>query len=259
MSHESTISRSHRLGWIGGSAMAGALGALLLAVTVTPALAQDPSPGTGSSDSTHTISVNGTGIVSVQPDTADVTVGVTTQRDKANAAANDAANVMDAVVKAIKALGVDEKDIQTSALSLNGVYDYNANPARLTGYQATNQVTVTVRDITKTGAIIDAATGAGATDVSNIVFRLNDQSAAEAQARTAAVNNAKAKADTIASAAGVPITGVVSIVEASTTTPPPVFFDSREAMAGAPDQAPTPVLGGTVDITVNVSIVYSIP
>lgn len=257
MSTTLTVHRPQRLGWLAGGALVSVLGAMLIAPTIAPALAQSPAPTDSSSD--HTLSVSGTGIVTVKPDTADVTVGVTVQRDQASAAANDAATVMDAVIKAIKALGVEDKDIQTSSLSLDGVYDYNSNPARLTGYQATNLVTVTVRDITKTGAVIDAATGAGATDVNNISFRLDDQTAAESAAREEAVKSARAKADTIAAAAGVEITGVISIVETSAPTPTPMYFEDARASGVAADQAPTPVQGGTIDMSVTVSIVYSIP
>lgn len=257
MSSNVVIPRNSRLGWLAGGAVMSVLGALLIAPTIAPALAQSPAPSDPSSD--HTLSVSGTGTVTVQPDTADVTVGVTVQRDNAAAAAGDAANVMDAVVKAIKKLGVEDKDIQTSQLTLDGVYDYNSNPARLTGYQATNLVTVTVRDITKTGAVIDAATGAGATDVNSISFRLDDQIAAEAAAREEAVKSARAKADTIASAAGVTITGVVSIVETGAPVPTPIYFENSRAAGVAADQAPTPVQGGTIDLTVTVAIVYSIP
>jgi len=255
MSSKLSVSRPQRLGWLAGGALVSVLGAMLIAPTLAPALAQDTTQVTKD----HTLSVSGTGIVQVKPDTADVTVGVTTQRDTASAAAGDAANVMDAVIKAIKALGIDDKDIQTSSLSLNGVYDYSNNTPRLTGYQAVNQVTVTVRDITKTGAVIDAATGAGATDVNSIVFRLDDQTAAEATAREQAVLAARAKADTIAKAAGVTITGVISIAETGAPVPTPMYFDSAKAAGVAADSAPTPVQGGTIDLTVDVSVVYSIP
>jgi len=258
MSTNLTVHRPQRLGWLAGGALVSVLGAMLIAPTIAPALAQSPSPSPDSA-SNHTLSVSGTGIVTVKPDTADVTVGVTVQRDQASAAANDAANVMDAVIKAIKALGVEDKDIQTSSLALNGVYDYNNSPARLTGYQATNLVTVTVRDITQTGAVVDAATGAGATDVNNISFRLDDQTAAEAAAREEAVKSARVKADTIAAAAGVEITGVISIVETGAPTPMPIYFESSRASGVAADQAPTPVQGGTIDMSVTVAIVYSIP
>lgn len=256
MSADLSVPRPNRIGWLTGGALASVLGAILIAPVFAPALAQSPEPPSGT-PTEHTLSVSGTGIVTVKPDTADVTVGVTTQRDKASAAAGDAANVMDAVIKAIKALGVDAKDIQTSTLSLDGVYDYNSNPARLTGYQAVNQVTVTVRDITKVGAVIDAATGAGATDVNSISFRLADQTAAEAAAREQAVLSARAKADTMAGAAQVEITGVISMSETSAPPPTPIYF-ARESAGVAADQAPTPVEGGTIDMTVTVSIVYSI-
>ena len=254
MSTTLTIARPQRLGWIAGGALVGVLGALLIGPGLSPARAQT----TDDENQEHSLSVTGTGIVTVEPDTAEITVGVTVQRDQAGAAASDAANVMDAVVTAIKALGIEDKDIQTTSLALNPVYDYNSSPYRLIGYQATNQVTVTVRDITKTGAVVDAATGAGATDVSNITFRLDDQAAAEAQAREQAVLNARAKADTIASAAGVEITGVISITETSAPLPTPEYY-ARDAAMASGEQAPTPVLGGTIDLTVNVYIVYAIP
>jgi uncharacterized protein YggE len=254
MSTTLTIARPQRLGWIAGGALVSVIGALLIAPAMSPVRAQTTDEVTKD----HTLSVTGTGIVTVEPDTADITVGVTVQRDQAGAAAADAANVMDAVVTAIKALDVEDKDIQTTSLQLNPVYDYSSNTPTLTGYQATNLVTVTVRDITKTGAVVDAATGAGATDVSSISFRLDDQVAAEAAAREQAVLNARAKADTIAAAAGVEITGVISISETSAPMPTPEYYARDMAMAGA-EQAPTPVLGGTIDLSVSVAIVYSIP
>ena len=94
--------------------------------------------------------------------------------------------------------------------------------------------------------------------MSNISFRLDDSIAAEAAAREQAVLNARAKADTIATAAGVEITGVISITETSAPMPMPVYYARDTAMAGA-EQAPTPVLGGTIDLSVSVAIVYSIP
>ena len=253
MSESLTIAHPQRLGWIAAGALVSVLGALLVAPAMNPVRAQDTDE-----PPVHTLSVTGTGIVTVEPDTADITVGVTVTRDQAGAAAQDAANVMDAVVTAIKALGIEDKDIQTTSLQLNPVYDYSSNTPRLTGYQATNLVTVTVRDISKTGAVVDAATGAGATDVGSISFRLDDQVAAEAAAREKAVLNARAKAETIATAAGVEITGVISISETSAPMPTPEYYARDMAMAGA-EQAPTPVLGGTIDLSVSVAIVYSIP
>lgn len=244
--------RHARTRWLAGGVAAGVLGAMLASASIAPVAAQDPTTPQ------HTLSVSGTGTVSVKPDVADVTVGVTTQRDTAGDAAADAAKVMDAVITAIKALGIAEDDIQTTSLSLSPVYDYDRTPYRLVGYTANNLVTVTVRDITQTGPVIDAATGAGATDVNGITFRLADQAAAETQAREQAVKAARAKADTIATAAGTEITGISSISETGAPTPFPVAYDMAAGRAAA-EAAPMPVLSGTIEVRVDVAIVYLIP
>jgi uncharacterized protein len=253
MSEPLAATRHGRTRWLAGGVTAGLVAAMLAGASLAPVAAQDTSTPQ------HTLSVTGTGTVSVKPDTADITVGVTTQRDTAGDAAADAANVMDAVVKAIQALGIADQDIQTTSLSLSPVYDYDRTPYRLVGYTANNMVTVTVHDITQTGPVIDAATGAGATDVNSIAFRVADQAAAETQAREQAVKAARAKADTIATAAGTEITGIISISETSAPVPYPVYYGEAAAGAARDAAAPTPVLSGTVDVEVDVAIVYSIP
>jgi uncharacterized protein YggE len=242
-----------RTRWLAGGVAAGLLGAMLAGASLTPVAAQDPS-----SEPEHTLSVSGTGSVSVKPDVADITVGVTVQRDEAGDAAADAANVMDAVIKALKGLGIAEEDIQTTTLSLSPVYDYDSSPYRIVGYTASNLVTVTVRDLSQTGPVIDAATGAGATDVNSITFRIQDQTAAETAAREMAVKAARAKADTIAAAAGTEITGIISISETSAPVPMPMYYGEAAADAARAGSAPTPVLAGTNEVRVDVSIVYSI-
>jgi uncharacterized protein YggE len=253
MSTTQVATRAGHTRWLAGGVAAGLLGAILAGASLAPVAAQDTT-----SEPEHTLSVSGTGSVSIKPDVADVTVGVTIQRDTAGDAAADAANVMAAVVDALKAMGIAEEDLQTTSLSLSPVYDYDKSPYRLVGYTANNLVTVTVRDITQVGPVVDAATGAGATDVNNIIFRVQDQAAAETQAREMAVKAARAKADTIATAAGTQITGIISISETSAPVPMPMYYGAAEDSArGA--SAPTPVLAGTVEVRVDVSIVYSIP
>src|SRR5665213_1837571 len=102
-------------------------------------------------------------------------------------------SAMTRVIAALKALGIADKDIQTSNVSLQPTYDYstNANPPRITGYQLSNSVTVTVRDLAKLGDAIDNSLAAGATSIDGVAFRVDDQTAAEAQARQAAMAEAK--------------------------------------------------------------------
>jgi hypothetical protein len=203
----------------------------------------------------HTITVSGIGTVSLTPDTADLRIGVNIIRPTATQARADAAIAMTKVVAAIKAAGIADKDIQTSNLSLQPVYDYgNGNgPAKLTGFQVSNIVSITSHELDKVGGLVDAAVAGGATSVDGITFRVEDQAKAEGQARLAAVADAKAKADALAGAAKVSIVGVSSIAETSSPMPYPVYAGNAVSK-----DASTPVQFGSTDVTVSVVIVYLI-
>jgi uncharacterized protein YggE len=187
-----------------------------------------------------------------------VSLGVSIQRDRAGDASIEAANLMDAVIASLIANGVAEDDIQTTQLSLDPVYNYDRNPAVIVGYNATNIVSVTIRDLAKIGTIVDAAVDAGATNIGGISFRVDDSAALTVQARDAAMAEAKAVADQLAAAAGVEITGVVSIVENVSQPPMPIYYAAEDAAVGGARMAPTPVLAGNVDVVVQVAVVYSI-
>jgi uncharacterized protein YggE len=165
---------------------------------------------------------------------------------------------MQAVIAALRKAGIADKDIQTTSLSLQPVYDYstNNNPPRLTGYQIVNAVQATVRKLDTISDVIDGALAAGATTLDGITFRVDDPTAAEAQARDAAMKNARAKADALAKAAGVSITGVSSISEQSGSVPVPVPYYA--AGAAGDKAASTPVQVGTNEVDVSVGVVYLI-
>jgi uncharacterized protein YggE len=218
-----------------------------------PALAADPS-----ATQEHTVTVSGTGEISVAPDVADVVLGVMAQKPTAAEAQSAAATSMTAVAAAVKKSGVADKDIVTINLNLSPVYDYGSGSSapRLTGYQYANTVKVTVRIITSVASVVDGAVAAGATTVSGISFRLDDPKAVQAQARQLAMNDARTKADALASAAGVSVKGVATIAEAAVQTNP-VYY------SGALDQAKvasvsTPIQTGTTDIVVQVTVSYLI-
>jgi uncharacterized protein YggE len=251
------VSRS-RLTWLAGGAGVG----LLVATLATPlgSLAQSPSPtpnGTGDSDFRPSISVTGTGRVKAEPDVADINLGVTKQADDAQTAADDAATTMAAVIAALQAAGVADADIQTTTISLTPVYDYDDNPPQIEGWEASNLVNITVRDIDSVGAVVDAATGAGATNINGITFRVDDATAAEAEARAAAVADARAKADQLAEAAGVTIIGVLSMSESGAQPPMPIFME-RAAFDMAAGEAATPVMPGQVELSINVFVQFEI-
>jgi uncharacterized protein YggE len=240
-------------------AAAGIVAGLLIAILAAPALGPRPILATDPAQTAeHTISVTGTGRVFLTPDVADLRLGVTTTAKTVDEARAANATSMTAVISALKGLGITDRDVQTTTLSLGPVYDYstNTNPPRLTGYTLTNSVAVTIRDLEVAGAMIDAAMAAGATTLDSITFRVADQTAAEKDAREAAMTEAKAKAQTLAAAAGVSIDGVASISETVAPIPYPVYYG---AMAGAAVRdAATPVEAGTNEVSVTVAVTYVI-
>jgi uncharacterized protein len=248
---------SARTGWLA----AGVLLGLLTAVLAGPLLAARPILATDgtSSNPEHTISVSGTGKVVLSPDIADLRLGVSATAGTVKAARQAAAVRMTAVIAALRHLGIDDRDIQTTTLSLQPTYDYSGstNPPRITGYSLSNAVAVTVRDLSKLGDAIDDSLAAGASSLDSVSFRVADQAAAEGQARTAAMTEAKAKAQTLASAAGVSISGVSSIAESVAPVPYPIYYGAMAGSAAGKDVA-TPVQPGTNEITVTVTVVYLI-
>ncbi|HEX7495141.1 MAG TPA: SIMPL domain-containing protein [Candidatus Limnocylindrales bacterium] len=219
-----------------------------------PTLAVDPtSPATE-----HTVTVFGSGQVSVAPDVADVVLGVSITKSTVAEAQSAAATSMASVVAALKKDGVDTKDIVTVNLSLSPVYDYNNNGSapRLVGQQYANTVRVTVRDLKNVAAVVDDTVAAGATTIQGISFRLDDPKTVQSQARQLAMNDALAKATALTAAANVSVKGVASISETSTT---PIIYngatlDSKAAAA----QVATPIQTGTTDVVITVTVTYLI-
>ena len=224
--------RSSRPGTRLGLLAVGALAGLVVATAFAPARGAAPVRADSATDE-HTIAVTGTGVVTVKPDVADVRLGVSVQRPTVKEAQADAATAMTAVLTAVKAAGIAERDIQTTAVSLSPVYDYPQNGGqKLVGYQFVNSVSVTVRDLSKIAGVIDGAIAAGANTVDGVSFRVEDPQAAEDLARTAAMADAKRRADALASEAGVRITGVATIVETYAPTPMPAVLRRRRAGQG---------------------------
>ena len=253
MSSITTVMRpGSRLALLGLGAVAG----LLVATAVGPARGAAPVNAAGDASAEHTISVAGTGTVTVKPDVADVRLGVSVQKPTVKEAQAAAAQAMNAAVDAIKKTGVKNDDIKTTTVSLSPVYDYSqGGDQKLLGYQFSNQVAVTVRDISKVADVIDGAIEAGANTVDGVTFRVNDPVAAESAARNAAMADAKNRASALASAAGVRITGIQSIVETSAPVSMPIAYPAAGA---AKDMVSTPISTGTNDVVVTVQVTYTI-
>jgi uncharacterized protein YggE len=205
--------------------------------------------------STGTIVVSGTGRVAVQPDVADLRLGVTVAKPTVEAARGEAAATMDAILRAVDGAGVARADVRTAMLSVQPRYDYRDGRAPvLTGYEIANVVEVSVRDLSALGDVIDATLTAGATSMDALSFRLADPRPAEREARRQAMAEARSRADVLAEAAGVTVQGVSDIVEGQPVRPPgPVAKAQRMALAA---DAGTPVEAGTLDVAVTVSVTY---
>jgi uncharacterized protein len=223
---------------------------LVVAALGAPALAQAPA------GFPPAISVTGEAHISVPPDLASVDAGVATDARSAHEA-SDASNVaMAKVLAALKATGIDARDIQTSRLSLQPQYAPNrSGPSPITGYRASNRVTVRIRDVGKVAGVIDTLVGAGANDIGNVSFEVSQTSKLLDEAREKAVADARRKAEIYARAAGVTLGAPLSISEEG--APQPMY--RAKMMQGAPmAAAPTPIAQGEETLSVSVSVTWGI-
>lgn len=201
------------------------------------------------------LSVNET--VKAKPDIARVGAGVTTLAPTAVEAMQRNAREMDAVIAKIKALGIAGDDIQTTGINLYAQYDYDQTQRRqvFRGYQASNQVSVILRKVPDTGKVLDALVAAGATDINGPTFSIDDDTAAKAQARKAAVTRARDQAVEYAKMAGYSGVRLLEVNEAITFDQPM----PREAImvtAKAQSASSTPVEPGLVGTSVTVTVKY---
>jgi uncharacterized protein YggE len=197
-----------------------------------------------------TISVIGEAQLSVPPDLARIDGGVTTEAKTAREAseANNAA--MGKVLLALKGGGIDEKDFQTSRLSLQPQYAPNrSGPNAITGYQASNHVTIKLRDVSKVAQVIDTLVAAGANNIGGINFMVSAASKLLDDAREQAIADARRKAEIYAKVAGVALGSPVSISEEGS----PGSMRFRNMAAGMAASAPVAPGEETLQVTVNVS------
>jgi uncharacterized protein YggE len=232
-----------------------ALGGLIVAVA---ALSVRPgpvagAPATGTDLALHTLTVQGSGKVTVVPDVARVYLGVTLTKPTVKEARDAAAKAMTNVIAAIKGLGVADADLQTTGLSLSARYA-NGSSTKIVGYVISEQVQVTVRDLDKAGDVVDVATAKGATDVNGISFELADPAKAMDDARAAAIAAARTSGLAMAGAAHVTLGAVVSISDGS--APSPIYYGAAGAAPAA--DLRTPVQPGTQDVSAMVTVVFEL-
>lgn len=234
-----------------------ALGVAVRAASAKGMLATSPQ-STSTEPAPRTITVFGSGKVLLTPDIAYIQIGVRTEdKDAAEAVAGNTSQSQK-VIDAIKAAGIENKDIQTTNFSIfpQQQYDSQGKPTGEITYVVENTVYVTVRKIAGIGDLLNETVKAGANTINSIQFDVSDKTKALSEARKAAVADAKTQAEELATAAGVKIVEVQSI---NSTDNYPVTATAKFLnRAGALDSASVPVSAGQLTLEVNVSVVYVI-
>ena len=203
------------------------------------------------------LDVSATGEVSRVPDIAIISAGVVTRAATATAAIQQNADRMQRVTAALRRAGIAERDIQTSTISLNPEYRYVENRApELTGYTASNQLSIRFRDIRNSGEILDALVSEGANQINGPSLTIDKPEAALDEARTRAIANGRARAELYARALGMRVVRLLSVSEnAQYSVPQPMVMMRAEAATGAAD---TKIVPGEQQLQATVAMSFEL-
>ena len=228
---------------------------LLMVSLAVPALAENG----------RVIQVSGSGVVSLAADTASIQIGVVTRSDNVKDAQQENANLMAAVMEAIKKAGIEEKDMMTSQFNVYGGYDYGVDvlgrETRTPYYQVDNNITVTIHDLTLVATVLDAAMEAGANTTYGISFTSTQANEAYQKALTRAVEDAMIKAKVLSAAAGVELGELIRIDATQNSSG---YFRGTYGIANSyaysakTDEAGTAITGGDLSVTADVVLEYAI-
>lgn len=210
------------------------------------------------------ISISSQGEASRAPDTASLSAGVVTEAAESGTAMKDNAEQMEKLMKAIKKAGIDDKDVQTSGISLSPRYSYPENSAgspnrperQITSYIARNTVNITVRKLDDLSKVIDALAAAGANQIYGPSFTIGEPEPLLTEAREKALAQARARAESYAKALDTKVVRIVSISEGSHGGMPRPMM--RAEMGMAKDAASTPIAPGETSVSVNMELVFEL-
>jgi hypothetical protein len=204
--------------------------------------------------------VNGEGKITVTPDLAILTLGIESQDTSVSVAQAKAVEAMNKVIQALKAQGIEDKDIQTQYYNISQVTNWEYSKETIIGYRVTNTVTVKVHDITKPGQIIDAVVEAGGdlTRINGISFTLEEPAPKYVEARALAMEHAMKKAQEMADKTGIKLGKITYITESSGNYSPQYRnYVMADSAMGVPEAA-TSISIGELEITATVNIAYAI-
>lgn len=205
---------------------------------------------------TDIFTVTGEGQAEAKPDSANVRLGVQAQGQTAQAAQEEINTNINKVVSAVKDLGIGVNDIQTENYHINPINDFSDKQQKITGYNASTNINVKVKQIGKADGVLDAATAAGANQVGGVTFDITNKDQAEQEARDKAVVDAKKKAEVAAKAAGFKLGKIVSYSE-NTPNQPPVVYSARSVDI-SPLGGGTKIQPGVNEVAVSVTLGYEV-
>jgi hypothetical protein len=207
-----------------------------------------------------TITIDGEGKVSGQPDLAQVDIGLFTEGADVPSAQEQNSEKVNAIVRALQELGIAREDIQTNNYSIMPRYQYDEGRQTVIGYAVSQNVSVKVRDLSSVGTVLSRVGQLGANQVNGVQFTIDDPSSLKQEARKLALEDAEMKAEELAEALGLKITRVVGFSESSGSIPPPMPFASREfdGLGAGGDMAIPEIEPGSLDVTSFVSVTFEI-
>lgn len=234
------------------------LAALLLGAASLPTMAvAQQTPSITQNIAGSRLDISATGEVTRVPDIAMISAGVVSRSATATGALQDAADRMQRVLTALKRAGVEDRDLQTSNISLNPEYRYvNNEPPQLTGYSASNTVTVRFRDIANAGKILDALVKEGANQLNGPTLTIDKPEAALDEARAKAVAQGRARAELYARSLGMRVVKIVSVSESGGYAPPPM--PPMVMMAERSQAADSKIDAGEQKLSVSVSMTFEL-
>ena len=204
---------------------------------------------------TPSVTANGEAVITVEPDQAEIDIGVVTQAKNAPDAARENADKLARVINEVKKILGKGDEVKTASYSLNPNYRYpQGGKPEIVGYTATNIVRIKTGTLTSVGKLIDASMQSGANTIHRLVFNLKDEHAAQLQALRLASTKAKAKAEEIAAALGLRIVKILSVSEGDRGVRPIIMPQARAAQMEALAAAPTPVEAGTIEVRSSVTL-----
>lgn len=235
---------------------------ILLALLATLIVACTPTPGAANGNAAvvpNSVTVVGSGEAFGQPDEAHVQIGVETFNADVSQATAENEATLQAVMATLEEHGIAAEDIQTSNYNLWAEQKYGENgPEGIAGYRVSNQLSVTIRDIDKVGEVLTAVTEAGANSIYGVSFSVADPAALEAEAREAAIANARERAESLAELSSVTLGDIQVISEVIGQVPLPMMGLGGGGGAFAAEGGPTSISPGQLSYQVQVQVTYGI-